>query len=56
MTGALRQQNQRIVALDPLGRADNYYDQVLTLFGLGWIEERYKFDRNGLLKPRWTCP
>lgn len=52
---ALHQQKQRIVVLAPLGRTDNYYDQVLTLFGLGWIEERYKFDRNGLLKPRWIC-
>lgn len=53
--GALRQQMQRITALAPLDRTDNYYDQVLTLFGLGWIEGRYIFDRNGLLKPRWTC-
>lgn len=52
---ALRQQRQRIIALAPLDRTDNYYDQVLTLFGLGWVEERYKFDRNGLFKPRWTC-
>lgn len=55
MTGALHQQNQRIIALSPPDQADNYYDQVLTLFGLGWIEERYKFDRNGLLIPRWIC-
>lgn len=52
---AQHQQQQRIVALDPLERADNYYDQVLTLFGLGWIEGRYQFDRNGSLKPRWKC-
>ena len=52
---ALHQQKQRLVALAPLDRADNYYDQVLTLFGQGWIEERYKFDRNGMLKPRWKC-
>lgn len=55
MAGALHQQSQRIRALSPLDRADNYYDQVLTLFGLGWIEGRYKFDRNGLLKPQWIC-
>ena len=52
---ALHQQQQRIVALAPLDRTDNYYDQVLTLFGLGWIEERYKFDLNGTLKPQWIC-
>lgn len=55
MTGALHQQYQRILALSPFDKIDNYYDQVLTLFGLGWIENRYKFDRNGLLKPRWIC-
>jgi endoglucanase len=55
MSGALHQQSLRVRALSPLDRTDNYYDQVLTLFGLGWIEDRYKFDRNGLLKPRWTC-
>lgn len=54
-SAALHQQKQRIVALSPLDRTDNYYDQVLTLFGLGWIEERYKFDRNGLLIPQWKC-
>ncbi len=52
---ALHQQRQRVIALSPLDRTDNYYDQVLTLFGLGWLEGRYKFDRNGLLKPRWIC-
>lgn len=55
MAGALHQQNQRIRALSPLDRTDNYYDQVLTLFGLGWIEGRYKFDRNGSLKLQWIC-
>ena len=55
MASALRQQIQRVLALYPFGRTDNYYDQVLALFGQGWIEERYKFDRNGLLKPRWIC-
>lgn len=52
---ALHQQRQRVIALSPLDRADNYYDQVLTLFGLGWIEGYYKFGRNGLFKPRWIC-
>lgn len=51
----LHQQKQRLVALAPLDRTDNYYDQVLTLFGLGWLEGRYRFDRDGLFKPRWTC-
>lgn len=51
----LHQQRQRVIALSPLDRTDNYYDQVLTLFGLGWLEGYYKFDHNGMLKPRWTC-
>ena len=52
---ALHQQNQRMVVLAPRHRTDNDYDPVLTLLGMGWIEERYKFERNGLLEPRWIC-
>lgn len=52
---ALRQQKLRITALSPLDRTDNYYDQVLTLFGQGWLEGRYQFARDGSFKPRWTC-
>ncbi|TKC81474.1 cellulase [Trinickia terrae] len=34
-----------------------YYDQVLTLFGTGAAEGRYRFDEAGRLMPRWetTC-
>jgi len=52
---ALHLQKQRVFVLSPLEQNDNYYDQVLTLFGLGWLEGRYKFSRNGQLEPRWTC-
>jgi len=31
-----------------------YYSDVLTLFGLGWLEQRYRFNRAGLLIVRWT--
>ena len=55
MAEALRQQQLRITALAPLDRTDNYYDQVLTLFGQGWLEGHYQFARDGSLKPRWTC-
>ena len=55
LNDTLHLQRQRIIALVPLERTDNYYDQVLTLFGLGWLEGRYKFDRNGQLIPRWKC-
>jgi endoglucanase len=27
---------------------------VLSLFGLGWLEQRYRFNRSGLLGVRWT--
>jgi endo-1,4-beta-D-glucanase Y len=30
-----------------------YYDQNLALFSTGWTEQRYRFDRDGNLKPRW---
>jgi len=55
MSNSLHLQRKRIIALAPLKRTDNYYDQVLTLFGLGWLEGRYKFDRNGQFIPRWKC-
>jgi endoglucanase len=52
---AMRQQRLRIDAKAPLERSDNYYDQALTLFGLGWTEGLYRFARDGALLPRWTC-
>lgn len=30
-----------------------YYDFVLSLFGLGWIEERYSFDKKGRVSTLW---
>ncbi|HEX5338191.1 MAG TPA: cellulose synthase complex periplasmic endoglucanase BcsZ [Gallionella sp.] len=32
---------------------DSYYDQVLSLFALGWHDNLYRFDFNGNLTPRW---
>ena len=52
---ALHLQHQRVTKLAPLSQSDNYYDQVLTLFGLGWLEDHYKFTQHGQLLPRWTC-
>ena len=49
------QQRLRVVAKNTLARDDNYYDQVLTLFGLGWMDGQYRIGRNGQLQPRWTC-
>ena len=40
-----------------LGDPAHYYDQVLALFGEGWLEERFRFDQDGRMTPRWrrTC-
>lgn len=37
---------------------DSYYDQVLSLYALGWRDNLYRFDSKGNLTPRWksTCP
>jgi len=36
-----------------LGAATNYYDQVLILFGQGWLAGLYGFDDQGRLEPKW---
>ena len=35
------------------GEATNYYDQVLILFGKGWLDGQYRFDDQGRLQPKW---
>lgn len=52
---AVKQQRLRVIARGTLEQTDNYYDQVLTLYGLGWTDGQFKFSRNGALVPRWTC-
>lgn len=52
---AVNQQRLRVIARGTPTRDDNYYDQVLTLYGLGWVDGQFKFARNGTLIPRWTC-
>ena len=32
----------------------HYYDQVLALFGLGFMEHRFRFDAQGNLLPAWA--
>jgi len=52
--GALQRQRERIDAAkgaDP----SHYYDQVLLLFGQGWVDGRYRFDEQGRLSPRWAA-
>jgi endoglucanase len=51
-----RQQNRlRVHALAArVGRATNYYDQALILFGSGWLDGYYRFDGRGGIQPRWS--
>lgn len=36
--------------------ASGYYANVLTLFGLGWRDGRYRFAADGTLRVRWSEP
>lgn len=53
MTAALQSHRQRATD-SSLQNNQNYYSDALTLFGLGWLEQRYRFNRWGLLSVRWT--
>ncbi|AXE33423.1 cellulose synthase complex periplasmic endoglucanase BcsZ [Chromobacterium phragmitis] len=57
-TDALRAQLRRLQSMPLDQRADAYYDHVLTLFGLGWHQGRFRFANNGELQPAWErkCP
>jgi endo-1,4-beta-D-glucanase Y len=48
-------QAARVARLDSRS-APGYYTSVLTLFGLGWREGRYRFIRDGTLAVRWSDP
>ena len=40
-----------------LATKTGYYNQMLTLFGHGWFENRFRFDKDGRLVPAWMeCP
>lgn len=39
-----------------VGPNPRYYDQVLSLFGLGWSEGRFSFASDGSLIPFWARP
>jgi endoglucanase len=53
MSAELQTHRQR-AADGSLQNNQSYYSDALTLFGLGWLEQRYRFDRWGLLSVRWT--
>ena len=40
------------------GRQPNYYDYVLSLFGMGWLEGQFRFRPDGTLITAWekACP
>lgn len=60
-TSLLQAQNQRLSSSlqagyykDLLGNPPRYYDQVLGLFGQGWLEQRYAFKADGSLETLWS--
>ncbi|AHM71400.1 cellulose synthase complex periplasmic endoglucanase BcsZ [Yersinia hibernica] len=46
-------EQQKRVQDSPPG-ANAYYSAVLTLFGQGWAQKRYSFNRQGELQPSWN--
>jgi endoglucanase len=38
---------------DLYGKDHTYYDQNLALFATGWLEQRYRFSRDGRLQVKW---
>lgn len=56
---ALRLQQERLIAhQDPvtgvlIGHELHYYDQVLALFGQGWMDHRFSFSPQGQLVVQW---
>jgi endoglucanase len=54
--GLLRAQVLRLTvdaARARLGADTHYYDQVLILFGQGWLDRQYRFDEQGRVQPEW---
>lgn len=51
---AALQTHRRRAADESLQDNQGYYSDVLSLFGLGWLEQRYRFNRAGVLNVRWT--
>ena len=49
-----RERVRRAALRAKLGEATNYYDQILILFGTGWLDGQYRFDTQGRLQPKWA--
>jgi len=43
-----------LVSANRHAEADAYYGSVLTLFGAGWDQGRYRFAADGTLQPGWS--
>jgi endoglucanase len=51
---AALQTHRKRAADESLQDNQGYYSDVLSLFGLGWLEQRFRFNRAGVLNVRWT--
>jgi endoglucanase len=51
---AALQVHRKRAADESLQDNHGYYSDVLSLFGLGWLEQRFRFNRAGVLNVRWT--
>jgi endoglucanase len=51
---AALQIHRKRAADESLQNNQGYYSDVLSLFGLGWLEQRFRFNRAGVLNVRWT--
>jgi len=50
----LKSQTERAQLLQYSSPPPIYYDYVLSLFGMGWIENRYRFSDNGQIHLNWN--
>jgi endoglucanase len=54
-TLAAQRERVRVAAVAAAqGAATQYYDQVLILFGQGWLDGQFRFDEQGRVQPRWA--
>jgi endo-1,4-beta-D-glucanase Y len=54
--GGIVQAYRARVEAESLQSDQHYHSDALTLFGLGWLDRRYAFDRSGVLLVKWTAP
>jgi endoglucanase len=50
----LKSQLERAYLLQYASPPPNYYNSVLSLFGSGWLDNRYRFSSNGLINLNWN--